>query len=49
MNYLKTMIKNISNLIMSITQNDMVYVCRMFAHEEELPEKLKKEHPFYKG
>ncbi|MFJ6211680.1 AgrD family cyclic lactone autoinducer peptide [Lysinibacillus sp. NPDC092081] len=48
MNYLEAIIKNISTIIMSITQNDMVYVCRVLTYEEELPEELKKEHPFYK-
>ncbi|QPR69104.1 cyclic lactone autoinducer peptide [Lysinibacillus sp. FSL H8-0500] len=49
MNYLETIIKKMSNLIMSITQKDMVYVCRAFAYEEELPDTLKKEHPFHQG
>ncbi len=48
MNYLEAIIKKISTIIMSITQNDMVYVCRVLTYEEELPEELKKEHPFYK-
>lgn len=33
-------------MFISITQNDMVYVCRVLTYEEELPEELKNEHPF---
>ncbi|MDM5248347.1 hypothetical protein [Lysinibacillus sp. G4S2] len=49
MNYLEVFIKNSSSIIMSITKNDMVYVCRMLGYGVELPEKSKKEHPLYKG
>lgn len=46
MNYLEAIIKNISTIIMSITQNDMVYVRSNLTFEEELPEELKKKTSF---